>query len=283
MKHRFRTSISLWFNSFACLNGWWQIRSELENRTRSCQNSGHGSMDQCCCANCIQVVEMHVRGQKLCLCDDNGDDRVRQCIQINKCNGMLNWTVVHPIRWCQFFCLCSVVFVCLGVCACVFFPIVGIVLPSFRLGLCPKPCSVGLRVSFSIVSKWEIICCFTYNSITTIYVLIDSISSRRTFSLHFSLYRKSSQRAGKQSGASHHHHCRCYVCRYIVPMSVPSKNTWQTEHEELDGAKKKGEAQTYRTRKCQWEWEMAIDRYRERETVREVREKRWWLRQNGNG
>lgn len=38
--------------------------------------------------------------------------------------------------------------------------------------LSPLACGVYVYVSYGIVSKWEMICCFTFNSITTIYVLI---------------------------------------------------------------------------------------------------------------
>lgn len=79
-----------------------------------------------------------------------------------------------------------------------------------------------LNVSYAIVSKWEMICRFTYNSITTIYVLIDSISSRCTFTLDV-IYRQSVSQPASQL-----YWYQCYVfiiCSFPFALALGTNTT----------------------------------------------------------
>lgn len=106
-------------------------------------------------------------------------------------------------------------------------------------------------VSYGIVSKWEMICCFTFNSITTIYVLIYSISSRYTFIQYFLTCIHShtaNQPKPVSQSVSYEVRTKCIHlihCYGVLALTFTTKASRQTNPNWIDDGKKmKGNTHT---------------------------------------
>lgn len=99
------------------------------------------------------------------------------------------------------------------------------------IGFVCKCVGAFVYVSYGIVSKWEMICCFTFNSITTIYVLIYSISSRYTFAQSFLTYIYSHT---VSQPASYEMRTKCIHFIHCGSFSSPRHKSITTNKPKLD-------------------------------------------------